>query len=84
MKEKRKEDTLKDFIEMVYNSWTYAKMTDNEKEQLTNLLQNDGVIREGLKGSYQQRLKILQIFYIGYLGGLGYNNGNWREEKEVK
>lgn len=83
MEYKENKNALKDYIDMICKSWTYAKMTDSEKKELLELLQNHSAIHEGLKGSYTQRYKILNIFYIGYLGGLGYKDGNFRENKEV-
>lgn len=79
--EKIKENVICDFWEMIENSWTFGKMNKEEKNRLVEVL--DGVIvRDSLKGAYNQRWKILQAVYNSFLIGLGYDGMNWREENE--
>lgn len=75
---KNKENVLNDYKKMIINSWTYQKMTTNERERLQEVF-NDIQTREALKGSYKQRWEILQAIYTSYLMGLNYNGFNWRE-----
>lgn len=76
--ERLKENVFKDHYEMIKNSWTYAKLTNEEKERL-NLLVYDNCVRKSIKGTYNQRYEMLNILYRAFLLGVGYNDGNWRE-----
>ena len=77
---KNKEKALDNFIEMTKNSWTYERMTPKEKERLIDMFY-DIRTRKALKGTYDHRWDILQALYNTYLQGIGYNGGNWREER---
>lgn len=74
----KKEEALINFIEMIQNSWTYARMTKEEKTRLLELL-NHPCIVDSLKGTFIQRWASLQAIYHAFLQGLGYDNFNWRE-----
>ena len=78
---KEKEKALNNFIEMIQNSWTYGKMTKEEKDKLLELF-NHTITKKALKGSYSKRWEILQAVYYSYLIGIGYDNFNWRESEE--
>lgn len=80
MKMKIIENALDNFIEMTKNSWTYERMTPKEKERLIDMF-CDIRTRKALKGTYDHRWDILQALYNAYLQGIGYNGGNWREER---
>ena len=73
-----KEKALEKFAEMIGQSWTYEKMTKEEKEKLRDLIYSDRVI-ETQKGTYKQRWCILQAIYYAYLMGLDYKPIGWRE-----
>lgn len=76
---KNKELAVYDFKEMTQNSWTYAKMTDKEKENWEMLLTHTRV-STCLKGNYDSRWGILQAIYHTYLIGIGYTDFNWRND----
>lgn len=76
-----KENAINNFYEMIRHSWTYGKLTDEEKQQFDKTLKSVQM-QEALKGTYQQRWKILQAIYMAFLNGCGYNDFNWREEKQ--
>ena len=78
---KNKNDVLDDFIEMMKSSWTYEKMTNNEKIKLIDVL-NDVRTQEALKGTYYNRWHILQAIYHSYLIGIGYTDFNWRDKND--
>lgn len=79
---KEKENVLKDYKNMIINSWTYKKMTEEEQIQLFKMF--DSVqTREALKRSYHQRWEILQALYNSFLLALNYT-WNWRDEDENK
>lgn len=76
-----KENAINNFYEMIRHSWTYDKLTDEEKQQFDKTLKSVQM-QEVLKGTYQQRWKILQAIYMAFLNGCGYNDFNWRGEKK--
>lgn len=76
--EKDKDNVIIDFNNMILESWTYAKMNNEEKENWNKVL-TDIRLKECLRGSYYARWDILQAIYHTYLIGLGYTNFNWRE-----
>lgn len=87
MKKKMKETdlTLIDFIDMIEKSWTYNKMTSDEKKRLNDVF-NDIRISKILKYNNKHKWDVLQAIYSSFLQGIGYDNFNWRyeNEKELK
>lgn len=78
--EKRKENVINDFQQMINKSWTYGKMTPQETHQWAEVLDHLK-ITDVLKGTYKQRWETLQAIYHAFLLALNYT-WNWREEKE--
>ena len=74
---KNKNNVFIDYLEMIRNSWTYDRMTQEEKEKIKELL-TSGRIKEDIKGTYQQRWQALNALYYAFLIGIGYNNFDWR------
>lgn len=73
-----KENALVHYIAMTCKSWTFAKLTQAEKEKCIDALyfpNEQGM----LKGTFRQRWDILNAVYNAYLAGLGYVGVNWRE-----
>lgn len=73
-------------IEMIKQSWTYARLTKEERERLLDVLSTEfGVLRDDNKRlnrlSDDTYWRILYIAYSCYLKGVGYTTSNWREEK---
>lgn len=79
---KNKNYVKEDFIKMIENSWTYNKLTKKEKENIMDILYS-GITEKALKGTYEQRWKILQLIYYSFLIALDYQAINWRENKDV-
>lgn len=79
---KIKENAKNDFINMIQNSWTYNKLTENEKENLKDIFY-DIKTENALKGTYEQRYEILQAIYYSFLKALNYKPINWREKEEI-
>lgn len=73
-----KENALISFICMICRSWTFARLTESEKEDCINslLFASEQKI---LKGTYNHRFMILHSIYNAFLSALGYKNGNFRE-----
>lgn len=78
MKDKNK--ALYDYKEVIYQSWTYRRLTIEEKERLEETLNHES-IKECLKGNYYQRIDIVRAVYTAFLRGVGYSGFDWREEE---
>lgn len=81
MEKFKKENVKKEFLEMIKNSWTFNKMTAEEKTKLFETMENV-TTAEAVKGNYRTRWTILQSIYSSFLIGLGYNGFNWRSGEE--
>lgn len=77
--EKVKENALNDFMNMIRQSWTWARLTDEERGKFidyTHGCRGSAVIR----GTYKQRWDAMNALYGMFLEGLGYRWSGWREE----
>ena len=74
-----KENVLQDFKKMIYDSWTYEKLTNFERQQLEKTLESVQ-LNNVLKGTLKQRWAILQAIYNAFLMGVGYTDFNWRDD----
>ena len=81
---KNKDNVLYDFNDMIKNSWTYEKMTEDEQNNWFEKVVNNVRTEKCLKGTYIQRWEILQAMYNAYLVGIGYTDFNWRCNDEDK
>ena len=75
---KNKENAQADWTDMIIKSWTWAKLTNEEKNKFRGEL-NKGITQKIISGTYKQRLAILSALYSMFLEGCGYNGGNWRD-----
>lgn len=76
-----KELALNDFCAMIRNSWTYARMTDEEQARCIEALQCVEDFN-ALKGTAAARWNLLHAVYSAFLSGLGYTSSTeWREPK---
>ena len=75
---KWKEDAERDFFDVIKRSWTYDRMTEDEKIRFSRVL-NSAPVRDAVTGSYDHRRKVLQAVYESFLLAIGYNGFNWRE-----
>lgn len=67
------ENVVDDYINMFKCSWTWGRMTDEERERFLALDFTP------VKGTAKQRGKIMSMIYSAFLAGLGYNGCYWRE-----
>ena len=81
MNNKNKDNVFTDYLEMIKKSWTYARMTKEEREKIQEIL-TSGRIKEDIKGTYQQRWQALNALYYAFLIGIGYDNADWRGDNE--
>lgn len=75
-----KEKVFVEFKEMIINSWTYNRMTNEEQNKFFEHLTWERA-QKIIKGTYAQRWNILNELYHCYLLGLGYDGFNWREKQ---
>lgn len=76
---KDKEYVRKDYMEMITKSWTYDRMTSDERKKLGNLFISPQ-LKNALKGTYKQRWDVLNAMYHSFLIGIGYTDYSWRDE----
>lgn len=73
-----KNEAINEFIEMIKKSWTYERLTTEEKQRFLNTIEwgkQQGII----KGSWLERWHILQLTYDSFLNALDYKPTGWRE-----
>ena len=75
---KDKETALNEYMEMIKKSWTYARLTDEERERMFEALR-----RTKLFGKFDQRCEQLHSVYYAFLLGVGYKPIDWREPEET-
>jgi len=79
MNSKIKENAQADWTDMIIKSWTWAKLTDEEKNRFGDEINKSITQKEVIKGTYRQRWEILNALYSMFLEGLGYKPIGWRE-----
>ena len=71
---RNKNDARKDFMKLVTSSWTWERLTEEERGRAHAAFCNAKI-----SGSYYQRKDQLNSVYGAFLLGLGYNGLCWRE-----
>lgn len=80
MEQKNKENAVIDFMQMIRNSWTWARLTFQERIDFANSV--DWAIKQNaILGTYKQRYQIVQALYLTFLMALGYGESDWRDKK---
>ena len=74
MRERTKENAIYNYIEMTRDSWTFDRMTADEKKRCIEALKYSNV-----KGPYNTRWDALHAVYFAFLLGVGYTGPTWRE-----
>nr|DAE28899.1 MAG TPA: hypothetical protein [virus sp. ctmTa7] len=78
--EKLDEVTNKYFQNVIKNSWTWQRLTEEEKQRFVNL----DVFNE-IKGNKDAREQWLFTIYAGFLTGVGFNGSiRWRATEDKK
>lgn len=78
---KNKENALKDYIEMIEQSWTWGRLTEDEQNRFFETI-NEPRTSDAIKGNYMQRWEIIDMVYYAYIMALGYKPIGWREPEE--
>lgn len=79
---KKKEEAMQNYISMIQNSWTYARLTEKEQKQLLEIFDRLEYLNR-LKGDYNQRVAFLNEIYHAFLVALDYNATGWREKEDA-
>ena len=66
--------TVDEFYESLTQSWTWKRLTEEEKKKFNNMN-----VLDRLKGTNNQRIDSLNLIYHAFLLGLGYDSPNWRD-----
>lgn len=81
--EHNKENAVFEFIKMIRASWTYDRMTTEEKRRVESVISGN-ITADGLRGTFSQRWNTLNAIYDAFLCGLGYTGGaQWREPENA-
>lgn len=78
MKNIEREKIKKDYIETYKNSWTYARLTKQEQENIIAILNYTKVFGNSIKDIAYE----LHIIYSAFLTALNYKPFGWRESEE--
>ena len=76
---KDKENAIRDFIQMIEQSRTWARLDYDEKTYFLDFLNNSKMVKDAVKGTYENRWAVLNALYYSFLSGCGYTPLNWRE-----
>ena len=77
-----KQNTINEYMAMINQSWTWAKLTKEEKDKFINWVYADRFITT-INGTKKQRWAILNNYYYMFLEGVGYQPIGWRETEDV-
>lgn len=79
MMEKLDEVINKYFQNVIKNSWTWQRLTEEEKQRFVNL----DIFNE-IKGNKDTKEQWLFTIYAGFLVGCGFDGFRWRKIEEEK
>ena len=67
------------FQNVIKKSWTWGKLTEEERERFINMN-----VFDRIKGNDSTRKEWLNTIYSAFLNALGYKPIGWREEAETQ
>ena len=70
-----KENAIKNFLEMIKQSRTRERLTDDEKNRFLDFLDNSQMSEDAVKGTYERKQIILCALYYSFLAACGYDGG---------
>lgn len=79
--EQNKEHLVSDFMNMIRNSWTWEKLTVQEKGRFEKIIERVTWEKfdRHIRGNYRNCWRELQNIYSAFLEGCGYEPFGWRE-----
>jgi hypothetical protein len=75
-----KQNAFIEFENMIEQSWTYKRLTNEELAKWNDTMHLVNV-RNVLKGTFKQRWETLQIVYSAFLNGCGYEPIAWNDNR---
>ena len=78
---RNKDTALLHFCAMICRSWTFERMTHDEKERCISTLWWTAN-QNALRGNFGAMWIVMQAVYNAFLSGLGCDGSKWREGKE--
>lgn len=82
--ERQKENAFSDYIQVIKQSWTWNRMTEEEQKRFLDMVIQEYNRNLVIVGTYQHRNRVLNAIYGAYLSGLGYCGGDWREPEKIE
>ena len=77
---KDKENAWSDFRQMMIKSWTFNRLTDDEKIKAFDALRFANDYCKAITGSYRERWNTMNAVWFAFLLGVGYDNStDWRK-----
>ena len=77
---KSKENAIRDYLGVIAQSWTWGKLTKEERECFEEFVLCHTMVENAAKGTYKQRWDVLGAIYYSFLLGCGYRNQtDWRD-----
>ena len=80
MKNEQKKQQADMIYESLTESWTYKRMTEEEKKKVYHLIEwiaNCGTLKE--MNTKRQVYSLISAAYHSFLEGIGYTGSNWRD-----
>ena len=81
---KDKELAVKEYLEMIKESWTWARLTQEERDKFEHNILKHPCSAVVIKGDYEQRWAACEALYHTFLEGLEYDPLHWREDGTKK
>lgn len=79
MRKEQREQIKSDYIYIIICSWTYARLTRQEQEQIMELLKN----YKPTENTKKDICEALNTIYRAYLVAKDYSPTGWRENNEL-
>lgn len=76
---KDKESAYKDFMDMIVKSWTWARLTEQERQTFLESMEHVVQYGNAITGSYMHRWHVMDSLYDVFIKALGYKPIGWRE-----
>lgn len=81
---KAKENAWSDFRQMMIKSWTFNRLTDDEKIKAFDALHFANDDCNAITGNYRERWNAMNAVWFAFLLGVGYDNScDWRNDRKV-
>jgi hypothetical protein len=69
-----KESAMEKYMEIMKKSWTYSRLTEEERERLCEAIRETKA-----SGTFEKRFEMFHAVNYAFLLGVGYSPIGWRE-----